>query len=418
MYNAQNLDKFLSGVKSIGAKDIVIDTMYGGLYAASEQGYAGVVPVSIEHFGEDSFVYEPTAEERKAYQKGNSVTANTTVEQKLATDAVLQMLNEAGVPVEVVSDEAVEEMLGEDAELMGENSECRKKREEQNKTIDKAVALVTGKDVKEVRKGRIAKERQRQEEAREMYDKVLSGDFSDVTLQQIDEYINEVTPNNVYGRRLSQRLPQGVERKMYQRRRGALGFDAIERDALFSRICESAVPKNGRTSKAGRREVERRKEEALKGWAIATGHWHVDLSEFTDEQTPFAYGTDSDVYSFRPNQIKSATGNNGDFSNSDDDIRFRAEEGLKAVNERFDEEFEKQINGELPKGHVYSLGNPSDVLLSANIPNLPIELAASRLSDKVMQDNHPFEIHEVEDCPEQYKKHWPFSEVQLTWAVT
>ena len=239
---------------------------------------------------------KPISVDKPEFQVDKNNLSTTTDEQELATNAVLSLLENAGIPVEVVSDESVAEVIGEDAELMSGNSERRKKREEQNRLIDEATAFVTGKDVKQVRKERIADERHRKEEAQEIYEKVLSGDFSDVTLQKIDKYINEVTPNNVYGRRLSQRLPQGVERKMYQRRRGTLGFDAIERDALFSRICESAVPKNGRASKTGRREVERRKEEALKGWAIATDHWHTDLLEFTDEQTPFAFGTDSEVY--------------------------------------------------------------------------------------------------------------------------
>ena len=240
---------------------------------------------------------KPISVDKPEFQVDKNDLSSTTDEQELATNAVLSLLEDAGIPVEVVSEETAVEMIGEDAELMSGNSERRKKREEQNRLIDEATAFVTGKDVKQVRKERIADERHRKEEAQEIYEKVLSGDFSDVTLQKIDKYINEVTPNNVYGRRLSQRLPQGVERKMYQRRQGTSGFDAIERDVLFSRISESAVPKNGRASKAGRREVERRKEEALKGWAIATGHWHTDLSEFTDEQMPFAVGTDSDVYS-------------------------------------------------------------------------------------------------------------------------
>ncbi len=90
---------------------------------------------------------------------------------------------------------------------------------------------------------------------------------------------------NVYGRWLSQRLSQSVERKMYQRRQGTSGFDAIERDALFSRISESAVPKNGRTSKTRRRKVGKRKEKRFKGWAIVAGHWHMGLSVFTDKQS-------------------------------------------------------------------------------------------------------------------------------------
>lgn len=67
-------------------------------------------------------------------------------------------------------------------------------------------------------------------------------------------------------------------------------------DALFSRISESAVPASRRNSQAERRRIARIKKEALKGWAIATGNWHTDLSEFTNDTEPFASGSDSDVY--------------------------------------------------------------------------------------------------------------------------
>lgn len=76
-----------------------------------------------------------------------------------------------------------------------------------------------------------------------------------------------------------------------------------------------------------------------------------------------------------------------------------AEDELSQVNERFNEELQQQINGELPKGHIYSLGQPSNILLSAGLPDLPIEMAASRLSDKSMQENHPFELSEVRNLP-------------------
>lgn len=76
-------------------------------------------------------------------------------------------------------------------------------------------------------------------------------------------------------------------------------------------------------------------------------------------------------------------------------------DGQKAeeANRRFNEELQQQIDGTLPKGHVYELGRPSGVLRSAGIPNLPIELAASRLSGKSKQDNHPFDMSEVMDLP-------------------
>ncbi|MBQ2979862.1 MAG: hypothetical protein IJE18_07120 [Bacteroidaceae bacterium] len=68
---------------------------------------------------------------------------------------------------------------------------------------------------------------------------------------------------------------------------------------------------------------------------------------------------------------------------------------LRAVSETFDSQLQQQIDGTLPAGHIYNLGMPSPILRSAGLPNLPIELAASRLTDKSMQENHPFDIAEV-----------------------
>lgn len=78
-----------------------------------------------------------------------------------------------------------------------------------------------------------------------------------------------------------------------------------------------------------------------------------------------------------------------------ENVRYR-----QGVNERFNDELQQQIDGTLPKGHVYGLGRPSEVLLSAGLPNLPIEMAASRLSDKSMQENHPFDLSEVKNLPQ------------------
>ncbi len=76
------------------------------------------------------------------------------------------------------------------------------------------------------------------------------------------------------------------------------------------------------------------------------------------------------------------------------EVRYRRE-----VNERFNEELERQIAGELPKGHVYSLGRPSEVLLAAGIPDLPIELAASQLVFKSSSGKHDFDLNEVINLP-------------------
>ena len=118
----------------------------------------------------------------------------------------------------------------------------------------------------------------------------MNSPFDDVTLQLIDEYIDNVTPRNPYGKTLSQRLPQEVGRVLYE------GARTNKVDALFSRICEGAVPPARRSGKAERRRIAQAKNAALKGWAIASGNWYTDLSKFTDNRKPFASGTDSDVY--------------------------------------------------------------------------------------------------------------------------
>ena len=82
-------------------------------------------------------------------------------------------------------------------------------------------------------------------------------------------------------------------------------------------------------------------------------------------------------------------------------LRFREQaRTLQTVNDQFNAELQQQIEGTLPQGHIYQLGHPSEALQAAGIPNLPIELAASRLSDKSMQANHPFELSEIENLPE------------------
>lgn len=64
---------------------------------------------------------------------------------------------------------------------------------------------------------------------------------------------------------------------------------------------------------------------------------------------------------------------------------------------------EQQINGELPKGHVYKLGRASNVLKSAGVADLDIEMPSSRLQEKSNKDyksNHPFDLSEVRNLPE------------------
>ena len=86
----------------------------------------------------------------------------------------------------------------------------------------------------------------------------------------------------------------------------------------------------------------------------------------------------------------------------DDGVRSHSEGGLDGVNTQFNTELKAQIEGTLPKGHIYSLGMPSNALRSAGVPNLPIELTARRLAAKASQEyhsEHPFELSDIQDLP-------------------
>jgi len=72
------------------------------------------------------------------------------------------------------------------------------------------------------------------------------------------------------------------------------------------------------------------------------------------------------------------------------------------MNDRFNYELKRQIEGTLPKGHIYHLGKPGKVLQNAGIPDLPIELKAGRLEHKASENyknKHQFDIAEIKDLP-------------------
>lgn len=70
---------------------------------------------------------------------------------------------------------------------------------------------------------------------------------------------------------------------------------------------------------------------------------------------------------------------------------------LTSVNARFNADLARQIAGTLPVGHIYQLGHPGRILRAAGFPDAPIEMAASRLANKSVQANHPFDIADVYD---------------------
>ena len=208
-------------------------------------------------------------------------------------DAIADIMRGAGIEVVTDTEEAqkVQDLAnGKDTRLMGEDSERRKERERIYSVIDEATAMVSHKDINTVRRERQAREAARRKQTKKIYDIILSGEYNDVSLQEINDYINDVTPYNPYGRRLSERLPQRVERKMYERERE----NAI--DALYSRVSESTVRPNERVSASGRRAIEEKKKELLEQWAKASGNWHTDIKDFTDDTEPIGSGKDSDVY--------------------------------------------------------------------------------------------------------------------------
>ena len=135
------------------------------------------------------------------------------------------------------------------------------------------------------------------EERKDLYENVLNGNFDDVTLQQVNEFVDNATPRNKYYRPLSKRLPSRVLLSLSE------GERTNRIDALFSRISESAV-RTDESFGRGRREEEARttqkieetKKHLLKQWAIATGNWHTDISDFTNDKKPIGSGKDSDVY--------------------------------------------------------------------------------------------------------------------------
>ncbi len=228
-------------------------------------------------------------------QKADGKSAQPpTREETILRDAVIDHMKGSGLDVLGTEDgQRVLDMVnGRDVRLEAARHKSKEaeERDKQLRTQDLATALVTGKSEQQARAERRERERKFKEETKELYDRVLSGNFDDVTLRLIDDYISKVTPNNYYGRPLSKRLPKRALSKM----RGGEQSGSV--DALFSRICEGAVGANERTRPEAKRRIEEKKKELLKGWAIATGNWHTSVNDFTNATEQFGGGKDSDVY--------------------------------------------------------------------------------------------------------------------------
>ena len=256
--------------------------------------YAGVKKETVAADEMVTQKYSALPEDLRQQKAEGKSAQPPTREETILRDAVIDHMKGSGLDVLGTEDgQRVLDMAnGRDVRLEAARHKSKEaeERDKQLRTQDLATALVTGKSEQQARAERRERERKFKEETKELYDRVLSGNFDDVTLRLIDDYISKVTPNNYYGRPLSKRLPKRALSKM----RG--GEQAGSVDALFSRISESAVGANERTRPEAKRRIEEKKKELLKGWAIATGNWHTDIRDFADDTKPIGRGKDSDVY--------------------------------------------------------------------------------------------------------------------------
>ena len=231
----------------------------------------------------------------RSVRENRSEKTELTAEERELRDNLVERMRKGGLDV-VTDSEEMQRVIDTENERTrnkrSKKSEAARKRDEALYAVDWSTAFVSGKSREEATEIRRERGRKFKEETKELYGRVLSGNFDDVTLRLIDEFIDKSTPNNPYERPISKRLPTRALQKM----RGGERTGSV--DALFSRICESTVGKDGKTLPRAEREraIEEKKKELLKKWAIATGNWHTDVSDFSDGKEPIGSGTDSDVY--------------------------------------------------------------------------------------------------------------------------
>lgn len=78
-----------------------------------------------------------------------------------------------------------------------------------------------------------------------------------------------------------------------------------------------------------------------------------------------------------------------------DDVMLSDFTKVEDANIRFNRELQQQIDGTLPNGHIYQLGNPGRILRSTGVPNLPIQMSAARLRVKATEYGHDFDLAEI-----------------------
>lgn len=76
------------------------------------------------------------------------------------------------------------------------------------------------------------------------------------------------------------------------------------------------------------------------------------------------------------------------------------------LNDRFNNELNRQIAGDLPQGHVYDMGIPSEYLLSTGIAKLPIRLSAKILNAKSNLERHAYKLETLRNLVYAIQKPW------------
>ncbi len=251
------------------------------------------------------------------YHKADGEAVTIDEADMAMAEGLEEIFREAGIKFssDVEKGQRLLDRVNGNIKMSAAESERRREREEIRNTIAEAISIVTGKSMAEAKRELVESEAQRKMDAKEIYGIILSGEYNSVSLQKIQDFINNATPENKYGRRVSERLPQRVEREMLKGKRG----DEVE--ALYTRASESAIPANERTREATRGGIAEAKKSLLEKWAKAAGKWHTELSDFTDASEPIDSGHDSDVYPARDREhvIKLSRGKNDKRFKSDPD---------------------------------------------------------------------------------------------------
>jgi len=186
-------------------------------------------------------------------------------------------------------------------------------------------------------------------------------------------------------------LPDGehtVNGKSFTKNGNAFTFDG---KTLNAKEIEKATRT---TSEKMRKTVDETVSDAEIGNTPKTEAAKSEVSDKSDKKETSVPSVEKSV----PEKTDS-TGNTVLFSKQGD-----LQQNIEEVNQKFNDDLDRQIAGTLPKGYIHQLGTPGNILLSTGVPNLPIELSATRLEEKSKQDNHPFDISTVKNLPVALQK--------------